>query len=289
MTAILRRQAVCVAVVLIAAASAHSARGAEISVPTMHVGGFFGPYLPGDMPPPGYPMVPAPDNSLAFQNYFLGRTTVMGFTSSERRAFFVYDMAGVAASIPVGEAVVGVTIDLTLISGGTSALANFTGGFEDVRFTSTPVPYEAILDPVGFGVPASSVWATFGTGSDYGSFVLGGPMSPMPTPPATYTIGLPGAVADVKSKITAGSLFIVTARLVTYDPGPIGPMAPPAIDPFEYVFGLTDVVSPSGSHAPIPYLKITTAPVPEPGSVALALMAACTVFAPTRRGFRSRR
>jgi hypothetical protein len=288
MISILRRQAVRVAIVFFAATSAHSARAAEISVPTMHVGGFYGPYLPGDMPPPGYPMVPAPDNALAFQNYFMGRTTVMGFTTSERRAFFVYDMAGVAASIPGGEAVVGVTIDLTLIPGGTSALANFTGGFEDVRFTSTPVPYEAILDPVGFGVPASSVWATFGTGMDYGSFVLGGPMSPMPTPPATYTIGLPGSVADATAKIATGSLFIVTARLVTYDPGPIGPMAPPAIDPFEYVFGLTDVVSPSGSHAPMPYLKITTAPVPEPASFALASLAAYAGFGAARRSFRSR-
>src|SRR5262245_32282043 len=117
-------------------AGAHEAAyGTVISVTSYQVGGFYGPYLPGDDPPPAYPVVPAPDNSPGFQNYFMGRTTVKGFTTSERRAFFIYDLAGVAASIPAGEHVVGVTIDLTLIPGGTSALANFTGGFELVAVT----------------------------------------------------------------------------------------------------------------------------------------------------------
>ncbi len=271
------------ALALFAAAIQDAASGAEISVSSYQVGGFYGPYTPGDAAPPGYPTVPAPDNSPGFQNYFMGRTTVSGFTTSERRAFFIYDMAGVATSIPVGEDVVGVTIDLTLIPGGTSALANFIGDFELVAFTATPVPVAAIIDPVGFGVTPASVWATFGTSTPFGDFTIVGPSGPTPTVPDTYTIGLPGAVSAIKPKIAAGSLFVVTARLVTFDPGPIGVGAPPAVDPYEYVFGLTDVVSPSGSHAPVPYLKITTAVVPEPSSLALCLSAAAVLLLRLRR------
>lgn len=263
--------AICIAVIHDAASAA------LISVASYQVGGFYGPYLPGDDPPPAYPAVPAPDNSPGFQNYFMGRSTVSGFTTSERRAFFIYDLAGVAASIPVGEEVVGVTIDLTLIAGGTSALANFTDGFEVVAFTATPVPVEAITDPVGFGVTPASVWATFGTGPSFGDFTIVGPGSPSSTLPGTYSIGLPGAVSAIGPKIASGALFIVTARLTTFDPGPIGAGAPPPVDPYEYVFGLTDVVSPTGSHAPVPYLTISTAPsaaaVPEPSSLVLWLSA----------------
>jgi hypothetical protein len=63
-------------------------------------------------------------------------------------------MAGVAASIPLGEEIVGVSIDLTLIDGGTSALANFSGGFEKVDFTATPVPASIILSPGAIPPPA---------------------------------------------------------------------------------------------------------------------------------------
>lgn len=241
------------ALALCVAAIHDGASAGFISVSSYQVGGFYGPYPPGDDPPAAYPAVPTPDNTPGFQNYFMGRSTISGFTTSERRAFFIYDLAGVAASIPVGEHVVGVTIDLTLIGGGTSALANFTGGFELVSFTATPVPVAAIIDPAGFGVTPSSIWATFGTGIPFGDFTIVGPDSPGSTVPGTYTIGLPGAVSAIGPAIGSGSLFVVTARLATFDPGPIGAGAPPPVDPYEYVFGLTDVVSPTGSHAPVPY------------------------------------
>lgn len=260
---------VYIALALASAAIHDPARGATIPVSSYQVGGFYGAYTPADDVPPSYPATIGPDNLPGFQNYFMGRTTTpMGFATPERRAFFIYDMAGVAASIPVGEHIVGVTIDLTLIPGGTSALANFTGGFEHVAFTSTPVPAPIILAPGA--IPPTSIWATFGTGAPFGDFVIGDPGGPMPTPPATYTIGLPGAIGAMGPSIASGSFFVVTARLTTFDPGPIGSTAPPPIDLYEYVFGLTDVTSPTGSHAPIPYLTITTAPVPEPTSLALA-------------------
>lgn len=287
MQTIARRWGVRFALALFVVAGQDAARGAVISVTSSQVGGFYGPYFPGDDPPPAYPAVPAPDNSPGFQNYFMGRSTISGFTTSERRAFFIYDLAGVAASIPAGEHVVGVTIDLTLIPGGTSALANFTSGFELVAFTDTPVPVAAIIDPVGFGVTPASIWATFGTSLPLGDFTIVGPGGGSPTVPGTYPIGLPGAVSAIGPKIASGALFIVTARLVTFDPGPIGAGAPPPVDPYEYVFGLTDVVSPTGSHAPIPYLTITTEAtaeaVPEPSSLALCLSAAAVFWLRARR------
>jgi len=44
-----------------------------------------------------------------------------------------------------------------------------------------------------------------------------------------------------------------------------------AVDPYEYVFGLTDVVTPSGTTIPAPDLIITTAPIPEPTSLVLLI------------------
>jgi hypothetical protein len=274
-----------VAALAVIAATIHSAAFAtEIFVSSYQVGGYYGPYMPGDDVPPSYPPTIGPDNSPEFQNYFMGRTTTpMDFATPERRAFFIYDMAGIAASIPVGETIVGVSLDLTLIAGGTSALGNFSDGKEVVDFTATPVPADIILDPGG--IPPTSIWATFGTGISYGSFVITGiPDGPKTTPDGTYTIGLPGAVSAIGPAIATSSLFVVSARLATFDPGPIGASAPPPADPYEYVFGLTDVVSPSGSHAPIPFLTITTAPIPEPTSGMLFMLSLCGFGYRYRRG-----
>jgi hypothetical protein len=257
---------IAVALAFLAAMVNGAALATEIFVSSYQVGGYYGPYMPDEAAPPSYPPTILPDNSPTFQNYFMGRTTTpMDFATPERRAFFIYDMAGIAASIPIGETIVGVSIDLTLIDGGTSALANFSDGKEVVEFTATPVPADIILDPGA--IPPPSIWATFGTGIPYGSFVIAGiPDGPKTTPDGTYTIGLPGAVSAIGPAIATSSLFVVSARLATFDPGPIGASAPPPADPYEYVFGLTDVVTPSGSHAPIPFLTIITAPIPEPTS-----------------------
>lgn len=261
------------AVLFLVVAAPWPAGGAEITLSTTQLGAFYGPYMPSDLAPPAYPPVPAPDNSPIFQNYFLGRSTIGGVTTSERRAFFLFDMATVGASIPAGEELVGVTIDLELLPGGTSALANFTGGFEMVALTGTTATVAEILDPFGEGVPPEVVWGTFGTGAPFGSFVISGPSEPVPTPPGVYTIGLPGAVGAASAAIGSGSMFIVTARLLTFDPGPIGFTAPPPVDPYEYVFGLTDVETPTGIEIPAPVLTLTTAPVPEASSLALGGLA----------------
>ncbi len=237
------------------------------------VGAFYGLYTPADDAPLSYPPTIPPDNDPTFQNYFLGRTTSTpvstGFTTPERRAFFFFDMAGIAASIPAGDEITDVTIDLELLPGGTSALANFTGDVEIVDFSSTIFTPAEILDPDLFAIPPDAIWSSFGTSTPYGGFGIDGPGSA--TPADTYSISLPGSIPDLGSTIGAGDIFIVTARLVTFDPGPIGALAPPAIDPYEYVFGLTDVVSSSGSTTAAPVLTITTAAavVPEPSSAVL--------------------
>ena len=245
------------------------------------VGGFYGLYDPGiDDPPVGYPATLPPDNDPSFQNYFMGRSTFGPLATSpsspERRAFFMFDMAGVLASIPSGETIDSVTIDLTLTPGGSAALANFTGDVEIVEFSSTPFSEVEILDPVGTSTPTDAIWASFGMSTPYGSFAIDGTEKPpappsadglMTLPPDTYTIALPGAVPDLEAAVLGGGIFIVTARLATFDPDVIGPGAPPAVDPYEYVFGITDVAAPGGPTVAAPVLTITT--IPEPGSLAL--------------------
>jgi len=235
------------------------------------VGGFYGPYLPSDDEPASF-SVPPPDNDASFQNYFLGRTTVSGFTTPERRAFFLFDMAGAGASIPSGETVTDVSISLILPFGGVDA--NFaTDDKEIVEFTGTPADAAAILDPVSAGVAPEEIWDTFGFSTPYGGFEIFGPASSTPTTDGVKEIPLPGAIDDVKAAIAGGGIFVVTARLDTYDPGPIGADAPPADDEFEFVFGLTDVVGGGGLTIDPPELTITTA-VPEPSTFALISLAA---------------
>ncbi|GEM_PF-1089318 len=246
------------------------------------VGGFYGPYSPTvDMPPGGYPATLPPDNDASFQNYFMGRSTLGPLSTAdstpERRVFFMFDMAGVLGSIPAGHTITGVTIDLTLTAGGSAALANFSGGSEVVEFTGTPFSEVEILDPVGTSTPTDSIWSTFGTSTPYGGFEITGTPPPGAAPPSadglmtlapdTYTIDLPGAVSDLSSAVGAGGMFIVTARLASFDPDVIGTSAPPATDPYEYVFGITDVASPSGSTVPAPVLTIST--IPEPTAIVL--------------------
>jgi len=255
-----------------------AASAAEFVVPADQVGGFYGPYLPTDFSDPGdVPPIPMPDNMETFQNYFLGRTSsLVGFTSPERRVFFIYDLSGVA--LPDGETVTSVSIELDLLFGGTSALANFSGGFEVVEFTSSFYSDDEILDFETAGLDPVDIWETFGTEDPYGTYVIAGPGDPMPTMPGIQTIDLPGANPDVEAAM-GSTILIVTARLETYDPDPIEvPGFPDAIDPYEYVFGGTDVVKDGGSVTPPPPLIITTEVIPEPGSFALLALGGVAVL-----------
>jgi len=254
--------------------------GAEILVDTStgfgQVGGFYGLYDPFvDDPPGDFPPTLDPDNVPSFQNYFMGRSTFgplsTSLTSPERRAFFMFDMMGVLASIPVGHTISEVTIDLELTEGGSAALANFTGGLEIVSLSGTPFGAAEIVDPMGTMTSSVDIWSSFGSSTPYGTFEIEGSAGAMTTVPGIYSIPLPGSIADLEAAIAGGGVFIVTGKLATFDPDVIGPDAPPAVDPYEYVFGITDVVaSGGGSSTPAPVLTITT--VPEPGAVGLLLL-----------------
>ncbi len=216
------------------------------SVPYMHVGGFYAP--PAGMAPPLIP-----DNDPSFQNYFMGRTTVSGFTTTERRTFFAFDLSGLA--IPDGETIVSVDFEITLLFGG--IIANFSDGLERVRFTSTSTPYEAIADPMGTMTDPGDTFDTFGTGELYGAVEFS---SGSPAMPGSISVPfLEAAFSDIEAAIDADGIFVVSGRLETFDP---------AMDAlYEFVFGLTDL-SP-GSPTPLdPTLIIVTAPITIPAPLA---------------------
>ncbi len=218
-----------------------------IEVDTFHTGGFYG--LDGM----GMPIA-APDNDMSFQNYFMGRTTVSGFTTPERRSFFAFDMGGV---VPMGEEIVSMSLVLENVFGG--VLANFSGGSETAVFTSTGFGYDAIADPMGSSTPPIAIFDSFGTGDFFGDIVFdaGGP----PDGPVEIVLS-PAAIAAAMASGMSGEEFMVSGALASYDPDPMAP--------FEFVFGLTDVVvdsTPTGF--PVPKLVITTAPIPAPSGVLL--------------------
>jgi hypothetical protein len=234
---------------------ASAASAGIIEVESFHLGGFYGPDEMGM--PSG-----TPDNDMSFQNYFMGRTTVEGFTTEERRTFFAFDLSGAFAAIPEGETIVSVSFEFELLFGG--VIANFTDGMaEHVTFSSTEMPYEAIADPTMFGVSPEEVWETLGTGTEYAGFDI----EPAGTPPGMYGVDLaPEALMDMEIAASMDEAFVISGKLDTYDPD----MA--AL--FEFVFGLSDVVvdsTPTGM--PVPKLVITTAPIPTPSGLAILSIA----------------
>lgn len=243
-----KRAFFAVALIVIGLLGVQVARGGMIEVDTFHTGGFYG------LDAMGMPTA-TPDNDMSFQNYFIGHTTVSGFTTPERRSFFAFDMSG---AVPMGEEIVSMSLVLENVFGG--VMANFTGGMEVAEFTSTSSSYDVIADPDGAMVPAIEVFDSFGTGSFYGDMVfdMDGPM-----PGAVEIILSPDAIMDAMAAMGADSPFVITGRMATYDPEPmIG---------LEFLFGLTDVVVDFPTGFPVPKLIIETAPVPAPsGLVVLA-------------------
>lgn len=250
-------------------AFAPGTEAADFDIPVFQVGGYYGPYRDIDFadPVPDPPLF-APDIDPADQVYFLGRSTFEGATTSERRAYFIYDAS--SFTIPAGEMITSVSVELVVVPGSTSALANFTGFEEIVKFSGTPFTKEEILDEALTPADPIAMWDSFGTGPDYGAFDFiapGHPSLPVTTT-GSKTVPLPGAAADLEAAISSGDYFILTARLDTYDPDPIDPNGDGDFgdaDIYEYVFGLTDVVK-SGVPilSPAPTLSYTTSPVPEP-------------------------
>jgi hypothetical protein len=217
-----------------------------IEVESFHVGAFYALTDTGD------PLIP--DNDLSFQNYFMGHTTVGGFTTTERRTFFSFDLSSIV--VPDGEIVTGVSFELMLPFGG--ILANFSDGVEDVVFTSTTSDYLTFADPESSGLGPDEIFDSMGTGE----FYTGSAFDKL-SPDGEVSMDMSAAaISDMLDSLAFGTPFMITGKLDTYDPDP-GSL-------FEFVFGLTDVVVGGGSTGfPVPKLVITTAPVPAPASVAL--------------------
>jgi MYXO-CTERM domain-containing protein len=240
---------------LIAATSIVNA--GDIELESFHVGAFYALTDSGD--------ALIPDNDMSFQNYFMGHTTVGGFTTTERRTFFSFDLTSIV--IPDGEVVTGVSFDLMLPFAG--ILANFEGGTEEVSFTSTTSDYLTFADPLGSGMGPDEIFDSMGTGE----FYAGTGFDEM-TPDGEFSMDMSAAaLMDMMDSLSTGSPFVITGKLDTYDPDP-GAL-------FEFVFGLTDVVVGGGPTGfPVPKLVITTAPVPSPAGIALLGMG---MLAGTRR------
>lgn len=234
----------CAAACAVLSAAAATARADFITVPYLQVGGFFGAPMP--------PAVPAmPDNDPVFQNYFVGQTVLPGgVLLPERRAFFAFDLSGV--TIPAGDMVVSVTLGLTNVFGGVSA--NFSGGMEIVEFSSTGTPFPAIVDPAGTGTDPLMIFDDFGMGAFYGAveFDAAGP----PSGPVDVPLTPPG-MADVIASIGSPMPFVISSKLLTFDPAP-GVVR-------EFAFGFTDlVVGGVPTSFPPVTLEIETAPIPAP-------------------------
>jgi len=217
-----------------------------IEVESFHLGAFYA------VPDVGDPLIP--DNDLSFQNYFMGHTTVGGFTTTERRTFFSFDLSSIV--IPDGEIVTGVSFELMLPFGG--ILANFTDGIEEVSFTSTTSDYLTFADPETSGLGPDEIFDSMGTGD----FYTGTGFDEL-SPDGEISMDMSEiAISDMLDSLSSGMPYMITGKLDTYDPEP-GSL-------FEFVFGLTDVVvggSPTGF--PVPKLVITTAPVPSPSGIAV--------------------
>ena len=233
-----RRTILCVGAVF---ATVSIANAGVIEVDSFHLGGFYA------VPDAAPPLIP--DNDMSFQNYFMGHTTVGGFTTTERRTFFAFDLSSVI--IPEGEMIVGVSFELELLFGG--MLANLTDGFETASFTSTTSDYLTFADPLGSGLGPDEIFDSMGTGD----FYTGTGFDDMSEAGEVSMDMSMDAIFDMETSIATGSSFMITGKMDTYDPDP-GAL-------FEFMFGLTDVVvggSPTGM--PVPKLVITTAPVPAP-------------------------
>lgn len=208
-----------------------------------------------------------PDNSVAFQNYYVGYGTTPGHPRTpERRSFFWFDLGIVPATIVSAKLVLELPFG-GLIFGkgpGTPGPGVPDDPFEEFAVSATPFAAPLVTSPGLDAGTASAIFESF-AGPYLGgkTFVLGGP-----PPGAFIEIDLNAtAIGYLNSK--AGGDVVLTGWMPTWSEDfrtfPGGEL----FEGSELIFGFTDVHT--GAVAK-PKLELVTAPVPEPATLLLAAL-----------------
>lgn len=225
-----------------------------------------------------------PDNSPAFQNYYVGYGSLAGGgRTPERRSFFHFDLSSVSGDI------VSATLELKLVMPGGLKFGKGPGDPAMGPVPDDPVEdfqLGGIFDP---GLPSSKITSPsltfaeitgiFGALDDAPvaapySFVMG---SPPPSESIVISLTAPGLTL---LEMKAGSDVVLTGWMPTWSFDPRMFMGD-FVEGSELIFGFTDV----SAGFPKPVLTITTA-IPETTAasmlaVAAALIAGCR-FLPRR-------
>lgn len=206
------------------------------------------------------------DNSPAFQNYYVGYSTLT--STAERRNFFHFDLSTVTTPVVAAE------LSLTLTFGG---LIFGTGDtIEEFVLSGTAVPVPVLLDPGISVAAATAAWDTLGDPLGLiGGVTFDTAMPPM-VPPGGLEIVIPlNALGVDLINMNLGGELVLGGRMLDVTPlDPSGEMS-------ELMFGLSDVSPPAPMGVDMPFLSLTE--VPEPSAAVLALAACAFGLAACRR------
>lgn len=239
-------------VVLLCASTGAECLADVVDVPASQVGGF---YAGGA----------APDNSVAFQNYFVGYgTSPGGGRTPERRAFFIFPLAGVPGPVTSAKLTLHLVAPGGLIFGkgdGTPPMPVPSDPTETFQLTTTPFSSLDITSATA-GASASFIFdslddapgappLTFGTG-------FPPPMPPAEGVPAVIEISLSAAgIAAINGALSAGEI-VLGGWMSSWseDLREFPPMSGSFVEGSELMFGFSDV----HSTFPSPVLSLTAVP-----------------------------
>lgn len=215
------------------------------------------------------------DNSVSFQNYYVGYSTLSSL--AERRNFFYFDLTSVTDPIVAAELTLTMP-DGGLIFGGGDVTEEFViSGSGDAGYIA------AILDPMIDPMSATALFDSFGVHlgptaaplGEIGSFTFD---SSVPIPlPLEVVIPLGAEGLDLINANLGGEV-VITGRIADFTPGVPGP------EMSEILFGLSDVVDMAGMPTALAVPSLTVTSVPEPSSTTFAVLASTGLFLRRKRG-----